>query len=62
MNRAVAMPSINMNRINREEEKKRLKVNKHTMPLTRRKEDEAESALSLLILEWKFSVMRFFRS
>ena len=56
------MPSINMNRINREEEKKRLKVNKHTMPLTRRKEDEAESALSLLILEWKFSVMRFFRS
>ena len=62
MNRAVAMPSINMNRINREEEKKRLKVNKHTMPLTRRKEDEAGSALLLLILEQRFSVMRFFRS
>ena len=56
------MPSISMNRIDREEEKERLKVDEHTMPLARRKEDEAGSALLLLILEQRFSVMRFFRS
>lgn len=62
MNRAVAMPSISMNRIDREEEKERLKSRRTHYAVTRRKENEAESALLLLTLEWKFSVMRYFRS
>ena len=49
MNRAVAMPSISMNRIDREEEKERLKSRRTHYAVARRKEDEVESALLLQI-------------